>query len=382
MKIRMGKIVYYAIFAAILVGCRDNTGEDIPYPTGSGGSGNTGGGSTGSGTEDIWLIPINEVLIGAARDAIPALENPEALPVSETNYLENSDLVIGYVSEDGKAMAFPHKILDWHEIINFELNTESKAITYCPLTGTGIGWSRTLGGQVTTFGVSGFLYNTNLIPYDRETASNWSQMRLDCVNGQLIGDKIETFQVLETSWATWKAMFPDSEVVSTNTGWPRPYDSYPYINQTNGDYRIDPYLLFPVIPNDDRLPRKARVLGVIVNGQAKAYRFSSFDSGSDPTVLMDDFIGDSVVIVGSKRENYLMAFNRILEDGTELSFESITGSVNPTEVMTDNEGNIWNIFGKAVSGPRQGEKLGSTVSYIGYFFAWGAFYPGIEIYDF
>lgn len=362
----MKTVIYCAILVISLVGCRDDTME----PAGNGGNDNS------------WLIPFSEVFIGAPRDAIPALENPEALPVSEINYLDNSDLVIGYVSEDGNAMAFPHKILDWHEIINFELDEEAKAITYCPLTGTAIGWDRTVGGQVTTFGVSGFLYNTNLIPYDRGTVSNWSQMRLECVNGTLIGDKVVTFQILETTWDTWKTMYPDSEVVSTNTGWSRPYNLYPYINRNNEDYRVDPWLLFPVSPEDNRLPRKTRVLGMIVDGEAKAYRFSLFDAGSDPTVLMDDFMGESVVIVGSKTENFLMAFNRILEDGTELSFGPITGSVNPTEVMTDNEGNIWNIFGKAVSGPRQGERLRSTESYIGYFFAWGAFYPGIEIYDF
>ena len=76
-----------------------------------------------------------------------------------------------------------------------------------------------------------------------------------------------------------------------------------------------------------------------------------------------------------------MAFNRILEDGTELSFVPITGSVNPTEVMTDNEGNICNIFGKAVSGQRQGERIRGTESYTGYFSVLGRFYPEIEIYD-
>jgi len=300
----MKTVIYYAIFAIILVGCKD----DSPLPTGN---------------DNSWLIPFNEIFIGAARDAIPALESPETLPVGETTYLGDSDLVIGYVSQDGNAMAFPHRILDWHEIINFEFGAEAKAITYCPLTGTAIGWNRTVGGQVTTFGVSGFLYNTNLIPYDRGTASNWSQMRLESVNGTLQGEKVETFQILETTWTTWKTMFPDSKVVSTNTGWPRPYNSFPYINQNNEDYRVDPYLLFPVNPEDSRLPRKTRVLGMIVGGEAKAYRFSSFESGSAPTVLMDDFRGELVVIVGNKTKNYLMAFNRILEDGTELIFESI-----------------------------------------------------------
>jgi len=77
-----------------------------------------------------------------------------------------------------------------------------------------------------------------------------------------------------------------------------------------------------------------------------------------------------------------MAFNRLQEDGTSLSFEPIIDSAIPSEVMTDNEGNIWDVFGKAVSGPREGQKLQGTDSYIGYFFTWGSFYPGLQIHDF
>ena len=87
------------------------------------------------------------------------------------------------------------------------------AITYCPLTGTGIGWNRVISGNTTTFGVSGLLFNTNLIPYDRSTDSNWSQMKLECVNGQLLGETIPTFHVVETTWKTWKTMYPNTMVV-------------------------------------------------------------------------------------------------------------------------------------------------------------------------
>jgi hypothetical protein len=48
-------------------------------------------------------------------------------------------------------------------------------------------------------------------------------------------------------------------------------------------------------------------------------------------------------------------------------------------ILEDNEGNKWNIFEEAVAGPRVGQKLTATTSFMGYWFAWGAFYPGIEI---
>ena len=88
------------------------------------------------------------------------------------------------------------------------VNDKAVAITYCPLTGTAIGWKGEVNGQETTFGVSGLLYNTNLIPYDRATDSNWSQMLLESVNGELINTPIETFQVIETTWGTWKEVVP------------------------------------------------------------------------------------------------------------------------------------------------------------------------------
>ncbi|MDZ7691925.1 MAG: hypothetical protein U5K69_12490 [Balneolaceae bacterium] len=50
-------------------------------------------------------------------------------------------------------------------------------------------------------------------------------------------------------------------------------------------------------------------------------------------------------------------------------------------IMKDQEGNRWDLFGYAVEGPREGERLGPTSSYIGYWFAWADLFPGVEIYQ-
>ena len=218
-----------------------------------------------------WLIPQNEVLSGGPpKDGIPALLNPEFISANAASYLENDDLVLGYKNGDD-IRAYPHDILDWHEIINDEINGEKIVITYCPLTGTGIGWLGMTGATDFTFGVSGKLYNTNLIPYDRETDSYWSQIRLDCVYGSKKGDKIEPIQLIETNWGTWQQMYPTTKVVSTNTGYTRNYGSYPY-----GAYKTSDLLLFPVSIDDERLQKKEIVHGVIVNDDAKVYRFQHF----------------------------------------------------------------------------------------------------------
>ena len=132
----------------------------------------------GDGSEDAtdvdtesWLIPVNEVFGGGpGKDGIPAISNPKFKPDSTITFLSDDDLVIG-VKFEGQLRTYAHLILDWHEIVNDNLGQRYFALTYCPLTGSAIAWDRNLGGEVTTFGVSGLLYNTNLIPYDRATDS-------------------------------------------------------------------------------------------------------------------------------------------------------------------------------------------------------------------
>ncbi len=113
-----------------------------------------------------WLIPQNEVRDGGpGKDGIPALQTPPRVSVDDpaNHYLEDEDLVLGYYY-DGEIVAYPHDILDWHEIINDKVGGQAIAVTYCPLTGTGIGWERIIEEEETTFGVSGLLYNSNLFP--------------------------------------------------------------------------------------------------------------------------------------------------------------------------------------------------------------------------
>lgn len=318
-----------------------------------------------------WLVPINEVIDGGpGKDGIPALVNPELVLSVDAAYLEDSELVLGYFDGEN-AIAYPHQILDWHEIINDELSGFHYAITYCPLTGTGIGWNRSINNSVTTFGVSGLLYNNNLIPYDRATDSNWSQMRLDCVNGELISHEIETVQLVETEWKTWKEMYASTRVVSLNTGYDRDYGNYPY-----GDYKTDnEFLLFPLSVIDRRLGFKERVHGIIVDGQAKAYRFSSFDPYR--SLIIDVVNNREVLVIGNIGRNYIVSFYSELGDGTKPIFKAVSKN---NVILEDNLGNQWDIFGYAVSGPNIGERLAPTVSFMGYWFAWGAFYPDLEIY--
>jgi hypothetical protein len=173
-------------------------------------------------------------------------------------------------------------------------------------------------------------------------------------------------------------MYPSSKVVSTQTGHSRNYGRYPY-----GDYRTNHNnIIFPFSPRDNRLATKERVLGVLIDGNAKVYRFSSFAGGTG--LIEDDFKNEPLVVVGNEEQNFIVAFMRRLDDGTILDFSVAPdqNSSTPTAILlSDNEGNQWNIFGEAVAGPRSGQKLSPATSFIGYWFSWGAFYPGVEIHE-
>ena len=298
-------LVGTAVFFLALLSCeKDKEGDFIGTPSAGNNNNNN------NNIIDGWLIPKSEVFDGGpGKDGIPALEEPQFIAASSANYLEEDDLVLGFVNGDD-IRAYPHAILDWHEIINDKVGSINLAVTYCPLTGTGIGWNRKFEGLTTTFGVSGLLYNSNLILYDRVSGSNWSQMRLDCVNGNFIGSEIGTYTLVETTWKTWKEMYPSTTVVSSNTVQSRPYETYPY-----GNYRTnDNYLIFPISNRDQRLRNKDRVHGIVANGNSKVYPLSIF--GSVVTVIMDSFADGNYVVVGNGLDNFAVSFNSDPGDGT------------------------------------------------------------------
>lgn len=318
-------------------------------------------------SSDEWLIPRNEVFDGGpGKDGIPALTNPLMISGNSAAFLKDEDLVI-IININNEFRVYPHLILDWHEIINDEIGGNKFAITYCPLTGSGIAYNRIIKGDETTFGVSGLLYNTNLIAYDRRTNSNWSQMKMQSVNGTLIGENVDLYDIIETNWKTIKNAYSEFKVVSTSTGYSRSYGVYPY-----GDYKTNHNLLiFPVSNNDTRLPRKERVLGVIINQEKKAFRFNSIDEGF---ILEKDNIGGiNINIVKSKKNNFIHAYSSILEDGKVVNLDLISEEF--PLILKDNNNNKYDIFGQIIAGNDKGKRLKPITQYISYWFAWAAFYP-------
>jgi hypothetical protein len=168
-------------------------------------------------------------------------------------------------------------------------------------------------------------------------------------------------------------MYPDSWVLTIDTGYYRESDYlvYPY-----GNYRWDDQLLFPVSNRDNRLHLKDRVVGIRSATASKVYQIDGF--GAVTQTLNEQFDGQPIVAVGNSADNFGAIFGRELADGTVLTFSPLADQY--PAVMEDTEGSTWDLFGTAVSGPRQGTQLPMTNSYIAMWFAWATFYEDTEIH--
>lgn len=321
-----------------------------------------------TGTPD-WLVPKNQVFDGGpGRDGIPSIDEPIFTRKPDSlGFLADFDLVL-VMKQGNEVRAYPHSVLDWHEIVNDDLDTLSIAITYCPLTGTGIGWNRKVNGQKTSFGVSGLLYNSNLMPYDRKSESIWSQLKLQCVNGPLIGQEPQQISLFETTVFTWQKMYPDSKILIGGKGRVRPYGTYPY-----GDFKVNQNrLLFPVDHSEDgRFPKKERLLSIIHLQDVKTIAFKSFPQ-KGIGLVQRTVGGEAVVVTGSNEHHFMSAY---FSKGK--NFEAVQNRL--PIVMKDQNNNFYTVFGQVVEGPEIGSQLKSPTYMMGYWFAWAAFYPDLDL---
>ena len=220
---------------------------------------------------------------GPPKDGIPALNNPKFISAKEADFLYKKDKVIG-VSINGDHRAYPIKILNYHEIVNDKVGDSPIVISYCPLCGSGFVFSAIFDNNILNFGVSGLLYNSDVLMYDKQTNSLWSQLMMEAISGSMKGSKLIFIESENTNWAGWLAQHPDTKVLSTNTGHSRNYNKDPY-----DGYTLTGTLYFPVSNESDLLPGKKQVLGIEVNGQYKAYSFSDLSKAG--VLIKDSFNG-------------------------------------------------------------------------------------------
>lgn len=214
-------------------------------------------------------VPLDEIRTGCpGRDCIPSIDNPTFESISQAaTWLKNDDIGLA-VDLRGVKRFYPFRILVSHEIVNDTIESQRVLVSYCPLCFTAIVFDPQVMGERVEFGVSGKLWNSNLLMYDRKTEDTlWSQIQGEAVVGSLTGTVLSIIPSDVSKFGAWSASNPNGEVLSRNTGRPAAsYDSVPY----GGDLTdIKPF--FPYSSRDSRLQETDIVAGVVVNGVSKAY---------------------------------------------------------------------------------------------------------------
>lgn len=285
---------------------------------------------------------------GPPPDGIPSIDKPVFVKPDEAN-LQADDMIIGF-SHGGEARAYPQKIMVHHEIANDRVGDLNVAITYCPLTATAQAFRR---GNA-TLGVSGQLLNSNLVMYDRDSKSYFSQIAATGLTRQHRGKTLQEMNLIWTTWKRWRSVHPNTLVLSERTGSLRNYGRDPYGKYNPiGGYYAQPGTIFPVMHPSNRHREKEMVVGA-----RTADRSAYF--------VMADLKKQRV----QATSNFLAVYDADFDTG----YIYVTGG-KAVQVVPGAAGKF--DFEGASYAPGA-LPLEPAIPVEGFFFAWNAFYPRSE----
>ena len=319
-------------------------------------------------TFDGGSVPLSEStaeLRARLLDAIPPIDSPAYGDVSAGGWLQSHDPVLGYVACD-QAYAYPFKILNFHEIVNDELDRVPVLISYCPLCGSAVVYDRRLDGEILSFGNTSALYESDLVMVDRNTGSYWWQVAGEAIVGPLTGSRLVTLPSSVATWGEWSSLHPDTLVLTRDTGFARPYERDSFSNYAG--FIDSGRFAFPVgdAARDERLPASAVVVGVTGGDAVRAYPVDALEGPFGDVV-------DGVPMVVFPTEVGANVFIREL-DGMTLDFE-----LRSEGIVDAQTGSVWSADGVAVSGPLIDRRLVREPTRATFWFAFVGAFPDVEL---
>ena len=237
-----------------------------------------------------------------------------------------------------------------------------------------------MGGTTFDFGVSGTLRNSDLVMYDRQTESMWQQIGGTAIVGDMVGARLPVLPASIVSWGAFRAEYPDAIVLSRDTGHARDYGRNPYAGYDS--ISNVPFLFRGVI--DGQLSAFERVVTLDLSGEVVAYPFAFLEQeravadlrgGREIVVFWTPGASsalDASAIDEGRDVGSTGVFEREL-DGQLLDFQP--NPDDPSTFIDAQTQSVWNIFGRADSGPLAGAALTPVVHANHFWFAWAAFQP-------
>jgi hypothetical protein len=365
-------LVPLATFAIVAGSCRPSATEE------------PGRSSPVSSDRDLPAVDITEVVEVLPRDGIPSIDEPRFVSSEEATWLAGREPVVA-LEIAGDARAYPAQIMTRHEIVNDVVGGEPVAVTYCPLCNSALVFQRTVDGRVLEFGVSGKLYRSALIMYDRQTESLWTHFQGIAYEGPLAGTDLKTVPAQMLAFEDWRRAYPHGKVLSRRTGFDVEYGTNPYAGY---DTRERPYEHFFSEAVDPRLPVMHRVVGVPNQNGGVAYAYRDLaDADAGTTVLMDPArnlvifwqAGTASAVdttdIGQGRDVGATGVFSPVAGDRMLSLAAADGGFRDRET-----GSTWSLSGLALTGPLEGERLRPVEHLDTFWFAWQAYYPETDLY--
>lgn len=316
-------------------------------------------------TNGYWLVPFDEILYwGDPPDRIQSIDDPHFEPVSESHWKQDDRMLVSHYN--GHIKAYPIAILEAHEIVNDHVGDFYFAVTYCPLTGSGMSWNRTIEGEVTEFGVSGMLFRDNLIPYDRNTGSYWSQMRNQCVHGEHIESVPRPGMIFETDFRMLSSYFPSAEILTGSSG--------NACTDSTCNLHLSSIPQKSAAASNDHIQPGEYYYGLINRDRAKLFGMDMFEPGV--RVYSFGFSGKKMIVAGNKAMNVVVSFETTGSAAGEMTALQDQFPV----IMEDGKGNVYDIFGRVATGPQKGNELTPAMGYRAKGFAWESLFESAEIY--
>jgi hypothetical protein len=328
------------------------------------------------------MVPFEEIVSGGPPpDGIPAIDRPAFTTADAVAvWLKPREPVLA-LTIGGDSRAYPLQILMWHEIVNDVVGGVPVAVTFCPLCNSALVFERRVDGTVFDFGTSGMLYKSDLVMYDRQSHSLWSQMEGRAIVGDHAGTKLHMRPANTIAFEAWRTSHPHGKVLSRDTGHRRQYGVNPY-----GSYdepTVGPFLYRGAL--DPRRPPKERVVGVTTGDAPRAYPFPLLEKHR----VVHDTVGGVAIVIFyepgtlSALDDHEIAKSRAVGATSvfrarvdrALTFEAATQGFRDRQT-----GSRWNFFGMAVSGPLAGQRLSPVQHVDAFWFAWAAFNPSTTLW--
>jgi hypothetical protein len=322
-----------------------------------------------------YLIPPNEVIdSGLKAEDVPALTNPQFTTVAAMDTLLGDNLFGLDVEVGGVHRFYPYQILNWHRVVNDSFGDKQLLITYDPLTGAAIVYDASQkSGEVLSLAFGGLVYNNGELLIDGAN-NQWLQINGTQVihrNGassMLLGDTLTQYPAQSMKWIDWKSIFPNGEVLSSETGYTRDYTRHPY-----GQYEASGSVYFPVNHTDGRIGGAKWLMdGVTINGEHLAlvkmimqgpYVYNTVLGGTPIAAFYDTELAMTHV------------FSSVVGDKTlTFSFDTARKTISDAETNS-----IWSATGVATAGSLKGTMLTMINASEYYWFAWAATYPDTRV---